>query len=330
MPQTLYKFSEVKYNGDITVAGGFPHPKQGVIMKKTIITIIVLAALVGVLALSLTACNPDKNTSNDTILFGKELLALTKQMDTLTQLNNGGADIAVMDSVMAGYYTSSGDFAGKMVVLDNIVLSEEQYGIAAKKGSEAFMGKINEALIALNENGRLAQIGATYGLTSENLISAATVNPFADATDNSWNQIVNDGVVYIGYTEFAPIAYVDTNTDTLIGYDIELAKAVFEFLNALYNTNIRVEFVLIEWSQKENLIANGNIDLIWNGMTITDDLAANMTISVPYLANKQACVVLKDDAEKYNTLAKFLRNSKEAIVAVENGSAAYKILTMEI
>lgn len=58
MAQTLYKFSEVKYNGDITVAGGFPHPKQGVIMKKTIITIIVLAALVGVLALSLTACEP--------------------------------------------------------------------------------------------------------------------------------------------------------------------------------------------------------------------------------------------------------------------------------
>ena len=40
------------------VAGGFPHPKQGVIMKKTIIAIIVLAALVGVLALSLAACDP--------------------------------------------------------------------------------------------------------------------------------------------------------------------------------------------------------------------------------------------------------------------------------
>lgn len=296
-------------------------------MNKKIIAIIAIVALVGVLAVGLSACDNKDNTGNS-ILFGKELLALTSQMDTLTQLNNGGADIAVMDSVMAGYYTSRGDFAGKMVVIEDLVLSEEQYGIATKKGSESFMSKINEALIALNANGQLTEIGETYGLANENLISASTSNPYADATDNSWNQIVNDGVVNIGYTEFAPIAYYENNV--FKGYDIDLAKAVFAYLNSTYGTDIKVNFVLIEWKQKENLIKNGSIDLIWNGMTITDNLAANMTVSVPYLANKQACVVLKADEEKYNTIAKFIKNSKTAIVAVENGSAAYKILTMEI
>ena len=39
---------------------------------------------------------------------------------------------------------------------------------------------------------------------------------------------------------------------------------------------------------------------------------------------------MKSDLDKYDTIAEFLKNSKDTIVAVENGSAAYKIITMEI
>lgn len=77
-------------------------------MKKSIIAIVAVLMLVSVLAIGLTACNNDEKNTNS-LLFGKELLPLTAQIDTLTQLNNGSADIAVMDSIMAGYYTSRGD-----------------------------------------------------------------------------------------------------------------------------------------------------------------------------------------------------------------------------
>lgn len=297
-------------------------------MKKSIIAIVAILMLVSVLAIGLTACNPTSDSAANALLFGKELLPLTAQIDTLTQLNNGGADIAVMDSIMAGYYTSRGDFAGKMSILPNLMLSEEDYGIGAAKENKALMSKINEAMIALYNNGKMQEIAAKYGLEGEIKINGETTDPYAGATDDSWNRIKAAGKVIIGYTEFAPIAYKENGE--LKGYDVELAKAVFDYLNETYDASIKIEMNIIEWSKKVTFINNGTIDLVWNGMTIDPVLANELCISVPYLANKQSCVVLTSDLAKYDTIAKFLKNSKNAIVAVENGSAAYKLLKMEI
>ena len=41
-------------------------------------------------------------------------------------------------------------------------------------------------------------------------------------------------------------------------------------------------------------------------MTITPELEEQLTISVPYLANKQTCVVRAADFEKYSDIASFL------------------------
>lgn len=176
-------------------------------MKKKIFALVLVVALVASVAVGLAACDNDTSAS---LLFGKELVALTSQLDALTQLNLGGADIAVIDSVMAGYYLATGDYADTMAVIEGIDLSEEDYGIAVGKGKEAFMGKINEAMIALYNNGTMTQIAEKYGLENEIKITADTTNPYANATDDSWDNIVASGSVSLGYTEFAPIAYVET------------------------------------------------------------------------------------------------------------------------
>ena len=301
-------------------------------MKKKIFALVLVVALVASVAVGLAACD-DKGNSGSEILFGKELLSLTSQLDALMELDKGGADIAVMDSVMAGYYSSQGDYAGKIKVLDNMMLSEEYYGIAAKKGADAFMGKINEALIALYKNGKMAEIAAGYGLENEICITADTENPYADATDNSWSELLgrakdNTVTVRLGITIFAPIAIPDG--DGFTGYDIELANAVFAYLGEEAGVTFKVEPVRIDWDTKITQINNGAVDLIWNGMTITSALQKEFSISIPYLANKQTCVVRTSDYEKYADIASFLKNSKGAIVAVESGSAADLIMNMEL
>lgn len=294
-------------------------------MKK-LFKIMLIATLVVCAFTAFTACNKDDN--KPPLLFGKEVLALTSQMDTLTQLKNGSADMAVIDAIMAGYFLTKGEFAGTMKVLDNVELNEEQYGIAARKSDKEFMSKINEGLIALYKNGKMGEIARTYGLESEVIVSDDTTDSFADAEDNSWEEIVASKKIVIGYTLFEPIAYEENGK--LKGYDIDLAKAVVAYLNEKYSAQIEVEFKLIVWANKETEIANGSIDLIWNGMTITPALKENLSVSVPYLKNEQVCLVKNADYEKYSTFTAFLKNSRNAVVAVENGSAAYKILTMEI
>ena len=294
-------------------------------MKKIISLVLALIMMLGCIAAFASCKQPEEDNG---LNFGKELLSVGSQLDALNGLVKGDADIAVIDSVMAGYYMNSVDTFKDYQVLSGVVLAEEKYGIAAKKGNAALIGKINEAMIALVDSD-YKDVAAEYGLTTETLVKADTVNPNAAATDESWNKIVAAKKLVVGYTLFAPIAYKDGDgaDANLIGFDIDLARAVVDYLNKTYSAEIEVEFIVIEWNEKEALLENGSIDLVWNGMTITDERLAEMEISVPYLANKQVAVVKKADASKYGaTKDEFFAKTADAIIIAEKGSAGEELV----
>ena len=289
-------------------------------------TLIVTAVLLVCMVFSV-ACSSEKEEGSKNN-FGKELLSLTSQLDALNGLKKGDADVAVIDSVMAGYYMNDTDSFKDYQVLENIVLAEEEYGIAAKKGNDALMSKINEALIALVDTD-YKTIAATYGLTTELLVKADTVNPLASASDESWNKVVDAKKLVVGYTLFAPIAFNEGDGENAVlkGFDIDLAKAVVNYLNTKYEAAVEIEFMVIDWNSKEALLENGTIDLVWNGMTITPERKAGMSVSVPYLANKQVAVVKKADAAKYgNTKDEFMKNTDDAVIIAEKGSAGEELV----
>ena len=294
-------------------------------MKKKIVIAAVTVALVLSMAFVFAACG---NGGEDPgILFGKELLPLTAQVDILQNLETGSADIGIMDSVMAGHYLTHGSYVGKIASLDLFTFPAEEYGIGAKKGNDALVGKVNEALIALAANGAFATIAAEYGLQNEVLVAADTANPKADAADDSWNSVVKSGKLVIGYTVFEPIAYLEGTE--LTGFDVKLAEAVVDYLNETYSANIEIDWQEIEWSNKLNLLANGTLDLVWNGMTLTDEVMNGMSTTVPYLANRQTLIVRSEDKEKYSDMRSFFIEAKNAIVAVEDSSAADVLMTIE-
>ena len=288
-------------------------------MKK--FSVVIAAILLVCMVFSVACQKEDEGSKNN---FGKELLTYSSQLDALNGLKKGDADIAVIDSVMAGYYMNDTDSFKDYQVLENVVLAEEKYGIAAKKGNDALMSKINEAIIALVDTD-YKTIAATYGLTTELLVKADTKNPLEAASDESWNKVVAAKKIVVGYTLFAPIAYNEGDGENAVlkGFDIDLAKAVVNYLNEKYEAEIAVEFMIIDWNSKEALLENGTIDLVWNGMTITPEREAGMSISVPYLANKQVAVIAKANSEKYKSANydEFVKATKDAVVVVEKGSA---------
>ena len=281
-------------------------------MKKIISAICLALALV--CCFSTTACGKKAK-----LAIGKEMIKYDSQLDALIKLNEGEVDACVIDSVMAGYYSTTGDLAGKVSMVEGIIDVQEEYGIAGRKNDKAFISKINEALIAI-ANEDYAELNEAYGLEASAIVTGNTTNPLANSSDDSWNTIVNSGKIVIGYTVFAPIAYMVDNK--LTGYDIELAQKVVEYLNENYETNITLEFVEIDWDAKETLLNGGTIDLIWNGLTITSERSANMCISIPYLKNKQVVVVKTTDLEKYTTL----ESLKKVVVGVEKGSAGEDVV----
>ena len=106
----------------------------------------------------------------------------------------------------------------------------------------------------------------------------------------------------IGITYFEPMNYFD-DSNKLVGFETEFAEAVCKELG------LTPKFQEINWSAKETELNAGNIDCIWNGMTITEDRKANMGISNPYMENKQVLVVKAENLEKFST-AEGLKGAK--------------------
>ncbi|MDR1257548.1 MAG: transporter substrate-binding domain-containing protein, partial [Spirochaetaceae bacterium] len=83
---------------------------------------------------------------------------------------------------------------------------------------------------------------------------------------------------------FPPMGFRNENNE-IVGYDVDLAKEVCSRLGW--------DLVLqpIDWNAKEQELATGEIDCIWNGFTITDERKEALLFSPPYLKNAQVIVV---------------------------------------
>lgn len=118
------------------------------------------------------------------------------------------------------------------------------------------------------------------------------------------------GRLIVGVTDFAPMDYRDAS-GAWVGFDADLATAFAESLG------VQVELTEINWDNKVLELQSGTIDCVWNGMTLTDEVLASMSCSVPYLNNAQVVVLPAGKAEAVKTAA----DLSGLVLAVEAGSA---------
>ena len=111
----------------------------------------------------------------------------------------------------------------------------------------------------------------------------------APETESNENNKTTDKII-IGLDEnFPPMGFRDENNE-ITGFDVDLAKAAAEKMG------VEAEFQPINWLSKELELDSGKVDLLWNGLTITDERRENMEFTNPYLANKQV-IMVKNESE---------------------------------
>ncbi len=137
----------------------------------------------------------------------------------------------------------------------------------------------------------------------------------ASIADESFAKIMEKGEFVMGMDDSFPPMGFKGDDGQLTGFDVELAQAVAEKLG------IKVKLQPIDWNAKEMELNAGNVDLLWNGYTITDERKEKVLMSKPYMENEQVIVVTKDSP--LNTLAD-LSGKK---VAVQDGSSAQEAIT---
>ena len=110
---------------------------------------------------------------------------------------------------------------------------------------------------------------------------------------------------------FAPMGFKNDDGE-IVGFDVELAQEAAKHLG------MEVTFQNIDWDLKESELANGNIDCIWNGYSVTEERQQQVLFSDPYLDNRQIIIVLNDSGitSKADLAGK--------TVSVQKNSSAYE------
>lgn len=100
------------------------------------------------------------------------------------------------------------------------------------------------------------------------------------------------GYLVVGLDDtFAPMGFKDSSGE-IVGFDVEMAKEIGKIIA------LEMKFQNVDWDLKETEMNAGNIDLIWNGYSITEERKEMVLFSDPYLNNRQIIIVLKDSGVK--------------------------------
>ena len=89
---------------------------------------------------------------------------------------------------------------------------------------------------------------------------------------------------------YPPMGFKDENNE-ITGFDIDVAKEASKRLGR------EVEFKAIDWESKEAELKSGRVDVLWNGLDITEKRKENMMFSDPYMDNRQIVFVSKGKAQ---------------------------------
>ena len=142
------------------------------------------------------------------------------------------------------------------------------------------------------------------------MLLSLSVFALAGEEESDVAYIKDKGTLVVGITEFAPIDYQDEDGNW-VGFDAELAAAFAASLG------VDVEYQIIEWDNKVLELDSKAIDIVWNGMTLNDEVMEAMECSNPYCANAQVVILPADKAADYETV----EDMADLVFAVEAGSA---------
>ncbi len=153
--------------------------------------------------------------------------------------------------------------------------------------------------------------------SAEPVSTPAESTPAESAPDESTDAesdlsyIQEKGVLVVGITDFAPMDYREEGSDEWVGFDADMARLFAEDLG------VEVEFLEINWDNKLLELDAKGIDMIWNGMTLTEEVKSGSSTSIPYCNNGQVVVLPAEMADQYQDVDSLA----ELQFAAENGSA---------
>ena len=153
-------------------------------------------------------------------------------------------------------------------------------------------------------------------LTAGVLLSGCGNNDSAPAAQSAAAPAMPTKIVIGLDDNFPPMGFRNEKNE-LVGFDISMAQ------EATRRMGIEAEFKPIDWSAKEAELNGKRVDMLWNGMTITEERKKNVAFTKPYMQNHQIIIV----TAKSPVQAKADLSGK--VVGVQDGSSAVDAVAKE-
>ena len=231
----------------------------------------------GNLVYAVEAGSAGEEAANDN---GFQTNVVASQADALMEVASGTSDAAIIDLLMAGAMIGEGTSYPNLTHTDE--LTTEEYGVGCRKGSD-LASYINAVFAETYADGRMQATAATYGV-QEALVEQPASEFTASVSDSDVAYIQGKGTLIVGITDFAPMDYKDDSGEW-IGFDADMARIVAGKLG------VEAQFVEIDWDNKIMELDSNNIDVVWNGMTLTSEVTSSMECTNPYCNNAQVVVI---------------------------------------
>ena len=257
-------------------------------MKKTVALLLVLT-----MGLSLVACGGKKEKAAADMVYaveagsageaaandnGYKVNSVASQADALMEVASGTSDAAIIDLLMAAAMIGEGTSYPNLIHTEE--LTSELYGVGCRKGSD-LAAYINVVFAETYADGTMKATATKYGV-QDSLCEQKAAGEAVEGEDIAY--IKDKGTLIVGITDFAPMDYKGDNGEW-IGFDADMAKLVAEKLG------VKCEFVEIDWDNKIMELDSKNIDVVWNGMTLTSEVTNSMECTNAYCNNAQVVVV---------------------------------------
>ena len=246
-------------------------------MKKKLAVLLAAALTLGMTACGASKGAGDTGKSEKSMVYaveagsageeaakekGFQYNSVSSQADALMEVASGTSDAAIIDLLMAG-----------------AMIGE---GTCYPNGSD-LASYINQVFADSYKDGSMEKIAETYGV-QEALVEQKDATFEQSPKDSDVDYIKGKGTLVVGVTDFEPMDYKD-DSGNWIGFDADMAKLVGEKLG------VEVNFVEIDWDNKVMELDSKNIDVVWNGMTLTDEVTSSMECTNAYCNNAQVVVV---------------------------------------
>ena len=144
------------------------------------------------------------------------------------------------------------------------------------------------------------------------VVMAAVV--FVGCGSDSAKKADNTKKIVVGLDDnYPPMGFKD-ESNNIVGFDVDLAKEASKRLNR------EVEFKGIDWSSKEAELKSSRVDILWNGLDITEKRKENILFSDPYMDNRQIIFV------PVGSSIKSMEDLKGKIVGTQSASTAEEFI----